>query len=571
MTEPKDAYNKSFDYVGGHFALNHSGVTFVYDKKRGDEFELLEICSPLAVIAKTRDQKSGEWGRLLQWHDDDGKLHRLTVALSSLEGDGQEMRKELARGGLHIHQSRKAREMLATYIKLFPIDARVRCANRLGWHGDVYVTPQKTIGSSDESILYQGPDATACNWTVKADVDQWKTHIGNLVAGNSRLVFSVAVAFAAPLLYPSGELSGGFHLRGSSSSGKSTALKVAASVWSAPKDFVGTWRATSNGLEGIAVLRNDHLLVLDEIGQLDPQTAGDVAYMLANGKGKARSSKQGDAQAISEWRLLLLSAGEVSLSEVIAMANKKVTVGQEIRLADIEADAGQGMGIVEDLHGFASAAEYVGAVSVACDASYGAVGDEWLNALVANRERFEHQIKQDCARLTSLWVPAGASGQVTRVAKRFALVAVAGELASELGLTGWQPGESDIAAKRCFDAWLENYGGIGDQEDRKIVQQATEMLHTHGAGRFQNIRGDDYPRIHNRLGYYRDIPDEGREYLVPSEVFKSEFCRGLNLTRAIRALKARGMLIPGKGESTHSIRVPDHGNLRLYVLKLPTN
>ena len=41
--------------------------------------------------------------------------------------------------------------------------------------------------------------------------------------GNSRMVFALSVAFAGPLIEPAGEDSGGFHLRGVSSTGKSTA------------------------------------------------------------------------------------------------------------------------------------------------------------------------------------------------------------------------------------------------------------------------------------------------------------------------------------------------------------
>src|SRR3712207_8019446 len=38
--------------------------------------------------------------------------------------------------------------------------------------------------------------------------------------GNSRLVFALSIAFAAPLLYPTSSESGGFHFRGQSSTGK---------------------------------------------------------------------------------------------------------------------------------------------------------------------------------------------------------------------------------------------------------------------------------------------------------------------------------------------------------------
>jgi hypothetical protein len=52
--------------------------------------------------------------------------------------------------------------------------------------------------------------------------------------------------FAGLLLEIAAEDSGGFHLRSNSSSGKTTALNVAASVWGDARDYCLLWRATSN-------------------------------------------------------------------------------------------------------------------------------------------------------------------------------------------------------------------------------------------------------------------------------------------------------------------------------------
>ena len=56
-----------------------------------------------------------------------------------------------------------------------------------------------------------------------------------------------------------------------------------------------------------------------------------------------------------EWRLLFLSAGEVGLAQHIRDAGKKSKAGQAVRLVDIPADAGQGHGIFDTLHGFSRA------------------------------------------------------------------------------------------------------------------------------------------------------------------------------------------------------------------------
>ena len=76
-------------------------------------------------------------------------------------------------------------------------------------------------------------------------------------------------------------------------------------------DYLHRWRATTNGLEALASLRSDTLLVLDELSQVDPKEAGEIAYMLANGSGKARAGKTGAVRPRYDWRILFLSAGEI--------------------------------------------------------------------------------------------------------------------------------------------------------------------------------------------------------------------------------------------------------------------
>jgi uncharacterized protein (DUF927 family) len=89
-------------YGSGCFELSETGVYFHGRDKDGNEQQPQWVCAPLHIIAKTRDEKSGEWGRLLEWQDDDGHIHQWAMPLELLESDGSDVRRELARLGLHI-------------------------------------------------------------------------------------------------------------------------------------------------------------------------------------------------------------------------------------------------------------------------------------------------------------------------------------------------------------------------------------------------------------------------------------------------------------------------------------
>ncbi len=568
MNNPIPTRATSCAYATGRFQITGKGVQFFGKDKDGNEQPPQWICSPLHVTAKTRDENNGDWGRLLEWPDDDSKPHEWAMPLELLEGDGSEVRRELARMGVHLSPNPTARTLLGAYLKVWPVEGRARCFDRLGWHGDVFITPSESLGDTHERAVFQNSHAIEPAFSTAGNEEQWRDTLGKLAQGNSRLVFALSVAFAGALADIAGEDSGGFHFRGASSSGKSTALKLAASVWGKPSDYMRLWRGTTNGLEGLAALHNDGLLILDEISQIDPIAAGDAAYLLANGQGKARASRNGLARAPQRWRLIFLSAGEESLSAIMERAGKKSSAGQEIRLADIESDAGAGLGMFEELHGYPGAAAFASAIKEASSKWYGAVGNKWLCWLVENRAELADPLRGQIQQFVNDVVPKHAAGQVIRVAGRFALVAAAGELASHYGLTGWQEGEASKAARKCFAAWLDGFGGAGNREERNILCQVRAFFETHGASRFEDMNAANEQRINNRVGFYRTGEHGQREFLVPVEAFRGAVCQGLDAKVVIQVLARSGMLLPAKdGKPSHTMRLPGLGSLRVYVIR----
>ncbi|APF03546.1 TPA: DUF927 domain-containing protein [Legionella pneumophila] len=554
------------EYSGGCFKLNEQGVSFLGKDKDGNPMAPRWICSPLFVVAKTRDAKSGEWGRLLEWQDDDGVIHQWAMPLALLQGDASEVRRELASLGLTISPHKISRDLLTTYLQVFPVEDRARCVEKLGWHENLFVTPSQIIGHSCEKIVFQNSHAIESAMSVSGTVDDWRESIGQLASGNSRLIFAISAAFAPALAKIAGEDSGGFHFRGASSSGKSTALKVAASVWGNPQAYCRLWRSTTNGLEGLAALHNDGLLILDELSQMDPKEAGEAAYLLANGQGKTRASRHGTAKLSSRWSLFFLSAGEESLMSLMARAGQKTNAGQEIRLADIEADAGFNMGLFEKIHNQLSPATMALSLKEYSSKYYGAVGMAWLQQVVANQQSIATDIADAVQEFVNSAILPDSTGQIIRVARRFALVAVAGELATQYGLTGWNEGESTDAAYKCYRVWLEHFGMEGNKEDRAILAQVRAFFESHGSSRFDNIREPNNERIQNRAGFFYTDDAGFRMYMVLTEVFKKELCQGFEPRTVVRVLINEGWLKPATdGMPTHKPRIKGVGTPRVYV------
>ena len=176
---------------------------------------------------------------------------------------------------------------------------------RTGWHnvGDrrVFVLPGEAFGATELVLL--NTDA-ASPYGYRGTLADWQNGIGRLTAGQRLGVLAVSTAFAGPLLHLSGQDGGGIHNRGSSSTGK-TSLARAAASGGVRVTYMRSWRATANGLEGAAVLATDTLLVLDELGVIDSRELNAAVYQLAIGHGKGRARRDGSMRTPASWRVMV--------------------------------------------------------------------------------------------------------------------------------------------------------------------------------------------------------------------------------------------------------------------------
>ena len=361
---------------------------------------------------------------------------------------------------------------------------------------------------------------------------------------------------------------GGFHFKGGSSIGKTSILHAARSTWGCP---LGSWRTTDNAAEGMAAGACDTLHLLDEVSQADGRAVDAMAYMLGNGTGKGRASRNGAAREVATWRILFLSTGELSLSDKIAETGKRARAGQSVRVIDIPADAGKGLGVFDTLHGFASGAALADQLRRAGEAHSGHAARAFLEQITGDLPATVEALRSYTAAWLTVNTPPDSDGQVGRVAARFALVAAAGELATALGILPWPEGEASTAATRCFRDWLAARGDNGPEEIAAGLRQVRSFLEMHGASRFEEAwPGDSSARTINRAGFRRlehDGQGQNWEFFVLPEAWRSELCKGLDAAALARAMIAKGWMTASEANHlTRSIRVPGIGKTRLYCI-----
>lgn len=525
------------------------------------------------VVAETRDTEGASWGVLLHWRDHDGRDHQFALPRATLAGDGSEARRVLMDGGFFISPSNTARNLFNSFLLQVRSPKRARATQRVGWHGNSFVMPDECFAVDDRDLLLlQSASAHEHPFRQAGSLESWRQNVARYAVGNSRLVLALSAAFAGPLVGPCAAEGGGVHFKGASSTGKSTALHVAGSVWGGgdTNGYIRSWRSTANGLEGVSLAHCDTLLCLDELSQLAAKDAGEAAYMLANGSGKSRSTRDGSARRAAKWRVLFLSSGEIGLSDKVAEdgRGKRLAAGQQIRIVDVSADAGAGMGMFEELHGFASPEVLAVHLRTATQQHYGVASRQFLSAIVPQIDDIRKTVKDVVKSFCETYVPAGADGQVGRVAQRFGLIAAGGEIATLYEILPWSRGDAVKAAALCFEQWLSARGGHEAAETAAGMEQVRTFLLKDGMSRFIPAWEDNPPKGMNArdVAGFREQMGDGWDYYVTTTAWK-EICAGLDPRRVAAMLRQKGYI---EGEGTHiarSVRVPEYGKMRLYHIR----
>lgn len=438
-----------------------------------------QLADAIRLIGRAVDDEGRNW-RIIEWRDRYHATHRAALDMGDI-GTPAGWR-TLQSHGITIKAGRKKRERLADYLQGEGKNTRWQLAKTAGWHGGAYILPSGEVLGDAENLHYHGDTSQGADYQPRGSLADWQA-LARLAQGNSRLCLALGCAFAAPLLHLLDHESGGFHLYGDSSDGKTTAAQT--------------------------------------------------AYAVLNGTGKIQGAKDGGNREIQRWRIMLFSTGEKTLDGYLKTEGKDWQAGQATRLPAIPADAGKGFGIYDTLHGFAGGAELSEHLTREGAKQHGTAGRAYIAHLAtidAVGEARKH-IDAFMAALPKL------EGQARRVAMRFAILAAALELAAPIhGLTG-----TTAAIRQCHDDW-HAIQGSGKHEDRKIAGQTEAFMQQHSdSNRFAHWNSTQTYIDH--AGYRKDNAGEEPEFWIIPAVFEGEIARGFEARKACEVLHRIGWLL----------------------------
>lgn len=549
MAGDNDFFWKKADLPAG-FDVGSDGLFFIDDK--GKDIKISN--QPLIIDGFTKTASGTNWMVIVIFITLDGKVKNLSIGLDEIleRNTINKLRSE----GYHIDYG-KEKLFLAYISEMIALNRVQRSTtySNTGWFQDdqqLFGTPSEVIGKDiDENYVYV-PDNHSINQAErmkpKGTLKAWKANIFNLCQGNKYLLFAIFVSFSSVLLRILKTETGGFHFFGPSSRGKTTLLQVVASVWgygaspanATSSSFIQTWRTTSNALEAIAASYNDLSLPLDELGQCNEHNFHSVIYDLAGGEGKARMNRSASLIQRHRWCLNVVSTGEISIREkLIANDRKTIKAGQLLRFLDIPVNND----IVMDSHGM-NPADYINTLKNACSTYYGTAGKEFILKLIADIKENENTLNQihvNYEYFKEKIHTAEMPPETVRVANRFALVMLAGDLANEY--LDLQLSEDEIveAVKCVFDAWAAENVSLSDV-DRAI--EAIKETIENNAGLFASNFDD--PKA-NKKGFRLDDGDLDL-YLFTSAQFRDIIC-GANAAAVAKKLNELGFLHTNNSEN----------------------
>lgn len=537
----------------GTYMVTNNGVVSIHDNFNPDMF----VCQLFTVLGKGHCPDTGEATLAISYLGTKDRERKLVVPIRLLHDRAAALAMFVAAQDFYIGPATGSAEKFQLLLRHTLAQAPdLEIVGDLGWIGEdrnwSFVLPNQVIGhlaehvEGSQRLMIDKSSFAATNVGERGSLQMWKRHVAAYAVGNSRLTLALCSAFASPLLRFSPDVETGVvHLFGETSTGKTTALRVAGSVWGGKQTKLGyahSWNSTEKALLSKAASYSETLLCLDEF-KLAPSNIVQAVYDLSSGEERARLTQSGNLRRTHKFRVLVLSTGELTFGEKLGSSKRRdqqeVYGGTGVRFLDVPACPKKGHGVFDTLKfegakQFSSGAELSEHFKEYTHRHYGHAGPALVDYIVDRLHEegemaFSDWLLDDVkAFVEYLELPQDATEEVRRLAKTFGLLASAGKVAVEAGLLPHTSESVEELIGDCFDDYISLRGGFGKRTGTSAIVSLRDFLQRN-QNRFVPLRKnatDQLAITPNRAGYFRKRPPSRREtedwfFILPS-VWKEE-------------------------------------------------
>jgi uncharacterized protein (DUF927 family) len=474
---------------------------------------------------------------------------------------------ELTNAGASAFRSSARNDLLRRLDNWPPRPSKFKVVTRLGWNSGAFVLPNEIIGQPSttlETSFRHLDQQLRAKYRVKGTLQEWRTTIGRVCSGNSRLMFCASLGLTGPILpLVNGPRSGGFQLFGRGESGKTAAAMVTGSIWGCHRlrerreiGFAERWHTTAGKVELTALAHNETVLILDETkragreGKQRAQAVLDISFGLAENVERDRLTNVG---SIRGWRFYFLSTSNYSLDDLARRASIEIDDAERGRFVDIPMPDG-GHGIYQILHQYADGRRFTDGLKIRCRKFYGVVGPAFVHRLVADRTKDLDQLKKFLSRERAAYlqaIKAKAKAEnlrpLNRASGRFATVFAAGSLAIKYRIFRWNRQALLQAVLSCQVDGLRHSQAQHEQADTSVAglrQKLVQYLRNR-RGEFKDLDGDLPRRGWHKFGSvpgYKATFKRKKWYYLTADQLKGIIGRGGNARLLMDELAAAGLM-----------------------------
>jgi hypothetical protein len=294
---------------------------------------------------------------------------------------------------------------------------------------------------------------------------EWVRTVASPAKYSSRMVLSISVAFAAPLLPMAKLNSFGILLHGRGKAGKSTILLAGASVIGyGLEDDLPNFRATDAAFGELPAAFNHSLAPLNEFALLKGSGTEkyhrlrDLTYGFAEGRGTTYSKLAPiDGSTALQWLSILLATGEETANEIARKAGEIRMVGEAVRWIDLAATRNEAMDIFDRIPKNVSEAERAKwaeerceMIRAGCRRNHGVTIQHFIEHVMRKRKTVQEKVLSLRKAFVERVTDANDDPVVRHLAKCFGHIYAAGIIGVRFGTLPWSEKLVRKCIARCY-------------------------------------------------------------------------------------------------------------------------
>ena len=437
------------------YEVNPEGVFKTRVGEDGDIAYSRVASAPIFLAGRTSDILSGEARRQVVWRGANGWCSRIVerrtimdsrrlVALSDWEAPVNSITAPAVISYLTDFEAENAHRLVA-----------IKSVSRMGWLPDnSFILSNEHYSSNPDAEAYSltapvGLETVATGWTREGTWKEWLEAV-ELCQDFPLMMISIYAASAAPLLEILQVSGFVIDFSGETSGGKTTALRMAASVWGRPAESYPTalysWDSTKVWIERTCGFLHNLPVILDETKRAKhPNVIRDVIYDFCQGQGRGRGAPDGTRHTVN-WRSVLISSGEGAATSFSQDAGTRARV-ISIRGKPLGSNTAVGGRVSEE-------------IQLILGTHFGHLGRKIVEYLVAHREQWPI-FRQRFEETRERYIKASRGAVARRHATYIAVLDLTARILQQLGLPNptFDP----------FEFLVETMNRASEEADRPLV------------------------------------------------------------------------------------------------------